>query len=125
MSELSGSANTPTGSSSVWSEFFGLYSVMFPVMGSILAMLPAPASANQMLPKLSEVIPAGLASSVGMLYDENCSVAGLNLTTLSDPFPTTMGIHRLPFPSIAIPDGMPSSGITNRLLLELLLSSGL
>src|ERR671913_1010926 len=119
MSKLSGSANTAVGSSRVWSGFFGLYSVMFPASGSILAMLFAPASANQMLPNLSEVIPAGLASGVGISYDENCSIAGSNLTTLSDPFPTTIGTHRLLFPSIAIPDGMPSSGITNRLLLEL------
>src|ERR671922_1709185 len=108
MLKLSGSGNTAVGSSSVWSRLFGLYSVMFPVAGSILAMLSAPASANQMLPILSEAIPAGLASGVGMSYDENFSVVGSNLITLSAPLAATIGIHRLPFPSIAIPDGMPS-----------------
>ena len=47
-------------------ELFGLYSVIFPVAVSTLAILPAPASANQMLPRGSEVTPAGLASGVGM-----------------------------------------------------------
>src|ERR671910_3316417 len=122
MLKPSGSANTAVGSSSVWRGLFGLYSVIFPVAGSTLAMLLAPASANQMLPNLSELVPAGLASGVGMLKDENFSVEGSNLTTLSAPFATTKGTHRLPFSSIAIPEVMPSSGITY-LLLEL--SAGL
>ena len=62
-----GSAKTAVGSSSVWPGFFGLYSIMFPVAGSILAIVLEPASASHMLPNLSEVIPAGLAADVGIL----------------------------------------------------------
>jgi len=61
------SAKTTVRSSSVWLGFFGLYCVMFPAAGSILAILLEPASANHMLPNLSEVIPASLVASVGIL----------------------------------------------------------
>lgn len=62
-----GSAKTALGSSSVLLGFLGLYSIMFPVAGSILAILLEPASASHMLPNLSEVIPAGLAADIGIL----------------------------------------------------------
>src|SRR5688572_18699495 len=110
-----GSGNIDAGSSSAC-RWLGLYSVMLPVAGSTLPMLPVAASVNQMSPCLSEATPAGLDRGVGISYDENCSLAGSNfiiLSALFTPPAPTRGIHRLPLPSIASPDMMPGSASLN------------
>src|SRR5215218_10236294 len=109
MVELLGSGNTAVGSSSALRSLGGTYSVILPVAGSTLPILPA-ASANQTLPCLSTEMPTGVDPVVGISYAVNRSPATSNLTIL---FACTTGIHRLPLPSIAIPDGTPLSGIVN------------
>src|SRR2546427_12967559 len=118
MLELFGSGKMAVGSSNVCSSLFGAYSVILPLSGSILAILPA-ASANHITPELSEAISAGPASGVGMSNNQDFSLEGSYLVTL---LAKSIVIHRLPLWSIVRPLGMPPTGITN-CLLEL--SSGL
>src|SRR3989442_916757 len=112
MLELFGSGKMAVGSSNVCSSLFGAYSVILPLSGSILAILPA-ASANHITPELSEAISAGPASGVGMSNNENFSLEGSNLVTL---LAKPIVIHRFPLWSILRHLGIPPTGITNCLM---------